>query len=71
VFFYCVLEGLRGKAGNAEGEVTWNLLADYVMREVPRVLAKVMGAGARQEPRLLTNLSGSSPVLVRVPKGRE
>ena len=34
VFFYHVLEGLRGKAKNPEGNVTWNGLAEYVMQNV-------------------------------------
>ena len=34
VFFYHVLQGLKGKAKNRKGEVTWSGLADYVTEKV-------------------------------------
>src|SRR5262249_17894577 len=34
VFFYHVLEGLRGKAKNEDREVTWDALSAYVKKQV-------------------------------------
>jgi formylglycine-generating enzyme required for sulfatase activity len=64
VFFHFVLEGLRGKARNEEGEVTWDRLTEFVKRQVSRQVPKVIGGGARQTPHLLANLEGESPILV-------
>jgi len=65
VFFHFVLEGLRGKAKNVDGEVTWSRLADYVSRQVHRETPKLVGnASIKQTPNLIANIPGSSPVLV-------
>jgi formylglycine-generating enzyme required for sulfatase activity len=64
VFFYYVLEGLRGKAA-AEGEVTWDGLQLYVRRRVTRDVAGLVGSEARQTPALNAGeLAGEPPVLV-------
>jgi TPR repeat protein len=64
VFFYHVIEGLRGKATTEDREVTWDSLVGYVRRQVPRAVPKLLGGGARQDPHLMTNLT-DSPVLAR------
>jgi CHAT domain-containing protein len=64
VFFHYVLEGLRGKAKNSDGEVTWSVLADYVTRNVGRTVPRLRGGGAKQTPCLLANLEGESPILI-------
>jgi formylglycine-generating enzyme required for sulfatase activity len=64
VFFYHVLQGLRGEAKNRDGEVTWGGLAEHVTRSVTRQVPKLIGGGARQTPELKVNLRGESPVLV-------
>jgi TPR repeat protein len=64
VFFHFVLEGLRGKARNDEGEVTWLSLAGYVTRQVAREVSGLIGPGARQTPHLVANQEGESPVLL-------
>lgn len=65
VFFHYVLEGLRGKAKNEEGEVTWSRLTDYVSRQVHRETPKLVGrANIQQTPNLIANIPGSSPVIV-------
>jgi lysophospholipase L1-like esterase len=64
VFFYHVLEGLRGKARNSDGEVTWLDLSRYVTRNVSRGVPVLIGGGARQTPELKINHTGESPVLV-------
>jgi TPR repeat protein len=66
VFFHHVLEGLKGKAKNRKGEVTWNTLADYVTEAVSEDVPRLIGDGARQTPELKVNLTGKSPVLVRI-----
>jgi hypothetical protein len=66
VFFYHVLEGLRGKAKNDRGEVTWSRLTDYVIDTVPDAVEKIISDGARQEPNLMANIAGRSPVLAKV-----
>src|SRR5262249_23300073 len=48
IFFHFVLEGLRGKARNSDGEVTWADLGRYVQRQVSREVGKVVGGGATQ-----------------------
>src|SRR6202040_3294403 len=48
VFFYPVLEGLKGEAKNRDGEVSWSRLSEYVTRNVSRVVPKLIGDGARQ-----------------------
>jgi hypothetical protein len=65
VFFHFVLEGLKGKAKNDEGAVTWDSLGDYVKRQVSRQVPTIIGGGARQTPHGLADLIGESPVLVR------
>jgi formylglycine-generating enzyme required for sulfatase activity len=67
VFFHFVLEGLRGKARNEDGEVTWGALSEYVSRNVGRTVPRLIGGGARQTPHEIKNLEGESPVLVASP----
>jgi formylglycine-generating enzyme required for sulfatase activity len=64
VFFHFVLEGLKGKARDEDGEVTWDLLAAYVKRQVNRQTPKLVGGGARQTPHEVKDLVGESPVLL-------
>jgi TPR repeat protein len=64
VFFHFVLEGLRGKAKNNQGKVTFASLADYVSAEVSQTVPKVIGQGAQQSPNIKADLSGASPVLL-------
>jgi formylglycine-generating enzyme required for sulfatase activity len=64
VFFHHVIQGLRGKAKNERGEVTWSRLADYVIDAVSEDVPKIIGEGAKQTPEQKLNLTGRSPVLV-------
>lgn len=63
VFFYHVIEGLKGKAQDGEKEVTFSSLAGYVNRAVPRWVGKHI-PGAKQSPNLKADYS-TEPVLVR------
>jgi hypothetical protein len=63
VFFYHVLEGLRGRAKDADGEVTFAGLAAYVQKQVPRTVGGLVGGGARQSPNLKADYA-TEPVLV-------
>jgi tetratricopeptide (TPR) repeat protein len=65
IFFHYFLEGLRGKALNEEKEVTWARLTEYVTSQVPRSIPRLVGQGAKQTPHLVSNLTGSPPVLLR------
>jgi TPR repeat protein len=65
VFFYYVLEGLRGKAKNDDNEVTWGSLTEYVRRQVPRRVPLLAGGSATQTPQALENGLGSPPILIR------
>src|SRR5262249_2969599 len=67
-FFHYVLEGLKGKAANKRGQVTWSGLTAYVQEEVPEAVVKVIGEGAQQSPHLVSNLV-NTPVLVKVGTG--
>jgi tetratricopeptide (TPR) repeat protein len=71
VFFHHVLEGLRGKAQDDDREVTWARLTEYVTKQVPHAVPRIIGGGARQTPHLVTNLVGPSPVLLRGGAPRE
>jgi TPR repeat protein len=64
VFFYHVLQGLRGKARNEKGEVTWPRLAEYVTEAVSEEVPTLIGGGARQTPEWKVNLTGKAPVLI-------
>ncbi|MFO0929490.1 MAG: hypothetical protein U0736_21085 [Gemmataceae bacterium] len=63
VFFHFLLEGLRGKAKNRRGEVTWARLAEYVTEKVTEDAATLLGEKVAQTPHLIANLAGRSPVL--------
>jgi formylglycine-generating enzyme required for sulfatase activity len=71
VFFYHVIEGLKGKAKDNKGRVTWNSLSDHVLENVDASVRKHVGGGARQTPQDLRNLTGSPVVLVSGLKGDE
>jgi formylglycine-generating enzyme required for sulfatase activity len=64
VFFHFVLEGLRGKARDEDGAVTWDDLTKYVRRQVSRQVPRVIGGGARQSPHAMANFVGEPPVLL-------
>jgi hypothetical protein len=64
VFFHHVIEGLRGKAKNKRGEVTWGGLVEHVTEAVSDDVPRIIGGGAKQTPELKVNLTGKSPVLV-------
>jgi len=68
VFFHFVLEGLRGKAKNTKGQVTFNSLADYVNGSVAETVPVLIGEGAKQSPNQIADLRGASPVLL-IPDG--
>ncbi len=64
-FFHSVIEGLSGRAVDDEQQVTWDSLAAYVRRRVPRSVTEVYGAqGGKQRPNLISNTEGESPVLL-------
>lgn len=64
VFFHHVLEGLRGKAKDAEsGEVTWDLLRAYVKKQVSRDVARLFPRG-KQVPHSVESLAEVPPLLV-------
>jgi formylglycine-generating enzyme required for sulfatase activity len=64
VFFFHVLEALRGKAKDEKGEVTWTRLAEYVTNKVSDEVPVLIGGGAKQTPHEIKNLTGKSPVLI-------
>ena len=65
VFFYHVLEGLKGKAHrNAKNEITWDYLVAHVKDELnDEYMQKLLGGGARQTPHGLGSIIGSLPPL--------
>jgi formylglycine-generating enzyme required for sulfatase activity len=69
VFFHYVLEGLRGKAKDADEEVTFAGLAAYVEKQVPRAVPGLVGGGARQSPNLKADYS-TEPVLLTLKEVR-
>lgn len=63
-FFHHVIEGLKGKGVDDEGNVTWDSLRAYVKRPVARDVPKVLKEGATQTPEESGRLAGVPPVLV-------
>jgi TPR repeat protein len=66
VFFHHVIRGLKGEARNKRGEVTWSSLADHVIENVSDDVPRLIREGAKQTPHKIENLTGKSPVLVRI-----
>src|SRR5262249_2847424 len=66
VFFHFVIEGLKGKAKNEDGEVTWDGLALYVKTQVKRQTPKLLGPGAQQTPSEFKVDVEGLPVLLKV-----
>jgi TPR repeat protein len=65
VFFYHVLEGLRGKAKDGEGDVTWDSLQNYVRKQVAADVPRIYHGEAQQTPSLNAGeLAGVPPVLI-------
>jgi formylglycine-generating enzyme required for sulfatase activity len=64
VFFYHLLQGLKGKAVDDEGEVTFESLAPYVRKRVSRDVPTLIGEGAQQSPNSKADLIGASPTLI-------
>ncbi|HEX3146582.1 MAG TPA: caspase family protein [Gemmataceae bacterium] len=64
IFFHHVLEGLGGKAENADHEVTFNALSDYVAKHVKSDVPRLIGSGATQLPHQRGESIGGSPVLI-------
>src|SRR5262249_13637006 len=63
VFCFYVLQGLRGKAKDEEGKVTWDGLALYVRRQVSRAVPRLI-KGASQQPNELKESKGEPPVIL-------
>jgi hypothetical protein len=64
IFFYYVIDGLKGKAKNKRGEVTWSSLTDHVVERVSLDVPRLIQAGARQTPQEIKNITGMAPVLM-------
>lgn len=65
LFFYHVLQGLKGDAADRDKEVTFAGLAAYVSRRVARDVSTLIGADFRQSPNLKADYS-TEPVLLVV-----
>lgn len=66
VFFYYVLEGFKGKAAH-DGDVTFDNLALYVRRNVPRKVKELIPEDKPDQfPNLKADLSGEPALLARV-----
>ena len=65
IFFYYVLEGLKGEAANKKGEVLLENLAGYVKGEVQDAAKDEWGPEARERPQLVGDLSGAAPLVTR------
>ncbi len=68
VFFYHVIEGLKGQAADGDQEVTFASLASYVSRRVRRDAAE-FGEGAKQSPNLKADYN-VEPVLLAATRGQ-
>ena len=65
VFFFHVIEGLKGAAQDPEDhEITWEGLKTYVRRKVPSTVKRLYGKdGGEQQPNDIGNLIGEPTVL--------
>jgi formylglycine-generating enzyme required for sulfatase activity len=64
VFFFHVIEGIKGDARDVDGDVTWDSLRAYVKKRVPQTVIKLYGKeGGEQRPNDIGNLIGQSPEL--------
>jgi hypothetical protein len=65
VFFYHVIEGLKGAAQDTDDhEITWEGLKSYVRRKVPATVRRLYGKdGGEQQPNDIGNLIGEPTVL--------
>jgi formylglycine-generating enzyme required for sulfatase activity len=70
IFFYHVIEALRGGARDRRGNVTWDRLTAHVRDEVSEDVERLVGGGAKQTPHLMANVEGN-PVLVPPGLGRK
>jgi formylglycine-generating enzyme required for sulfatase activity len=64
IFFYRVIEGLKGEAKDKKGRVTWSRLVEHVTEAVEEDAREVIGQGAKQTPHEIKNFAGPSPVLL-------
>jgi len=64
IFFHSVIEGLKGEAADRDGDITWQGLAAYVTKSVPKNARA--WADREQKPNLISNTAGAPPVLARV-----
>jgi len=69
IFFYHVIEGLKGFAADNDQEVTFASLASYVSRRVRRDAAEIIGDGAAQSPNLKADYT-VEPVLLSKSRSR-
>lgn len=63
IFFHAVIEGLKGKAANRTGAVTWGRLVEYVREYVEQEAPKLIEAEVRQRPHMVADLV-QEPVLI-------
>jgi formylglycine-generating enzyme required for sulfatase activity len=64
VFFHYVIEGMKEKARNRKGQVTWNDLVEYVTAKVEDEVPVLIGGAAKQTPHEIRSFAGRSPVLL-------
>jgi TPR repeat protein len=70
VFFYHVLQGLRGDAKDPyAGEVTWDSLSSYVKHRVPGAVRDWIGKNKEQRVHAIANVDRESVVLRRLDGG--
>jgi formylglycine-generating enzyme required for sulfatase activity len=71
VFFYHVIQGLKGAAKDRDGLVTWDGLELYVRTKVPSTVERLYGKdGGEQSPNAIGNLRGVPTTLARIVSGR-
>jgi S1-C subfamily serine protease len=64
IFFYHLLQGLKGEAKNTKGNITFASLAEYVQEQVSNDVPKLIGGGAHQSPNMKADLSGPALTLI-------
>jgi formylglycine-generating enzyme required for sulfatase activity len=69
IFFYSVIEALRGEAANKKGEVTWDRLVTHVKEQVPDRVTDWVGPRFRQIPHSVGNQVGAVILAKHAPAG--
>lgn len=65
-FTWALVEGMRGEAANAQGQVTLQRLIDYLQESVPKLVQRDLGGDKRQRPFAIIEGYRASDLVIAV-----